>query len=40
VLSRTPTVSEEAYEALVNRVTAQGFDTSKLVKTRQDSAGK
>ncbi len=40
VLSRTPTVPEAAYEALVNRVTAQGFDTAKLVKTRQDSAGK
>ncbi|MFC7288845.1 lipocalin family protein [Herminiimonas glaciei] len=40
VLSRTPIVPEAEYEALVNRVTAQGFDTAKLVKTRQDSAGK
>ncbi|MNR90683.1 Outer membrane lipoprotein Blc precursor [compost metagenome] len=40
VLSRTPSVPEATYEALVNRVTAQGFDTSKLVKTRQDEAAK
>lgn len=40
ILSRTPTVAEASYEELVNRVTAQGFDTSKLVKTRQDSAPK
>ncbi|HEV7856576.1 MAG TPA: lipocalin family protein [Herminiimonas sp.] len=36
ILSRTPTMSAAAYEALVNRLTAQGFDTSKLVKTRQE----
>jgi apolipoprotein D and lipocalin family protein len=36
ILSRTPTMSATAYEALVNRLTAQGFDTSKLVKTRQE----
>jgi apolipoprotein D and lipocalin family protein len=36
ILSRTPKMSAPAYEALVNRLTAQGFDTSKLVKTRQE----
>jgi apolipoprotein D and lipocalin family protein len=36
ILSRTPTMSVTAYEALVNRLTAQGFDTSKLIKTRQE----
>ncbi len=36
LLSRTPTIPDAAYEALVNRVTAQGFDTSKLIKTRQE----
>lgn len=36
ILSRTPTLPEATYEAIVNRVTAQGFDTAKLVKTRQE----
>jgi apolipoprotein D and lipocalin family protein len=36
ILSRTPAMSATAYEALVNRLTAQGFDTSKLIKTRQE----
>ncbi|QJD90351.1 lipocalin family protein [Duganella dendranthematis] len=33
ILARTPTVSPAAYEALVDRLTRQGFDTSQLVKT-------
>lgn len=40
ILSRTPTIGDAEYEALVNRVTAQGFDTAKLVKTVQDKAAK
>ncbi len=36
ILARTPTIADSEYEAAVNRITAQGFDTSKLVKTRQD----
>lgn len=36
ILARTPTIPASEYEAVVNRITAQGFDTSKLVKTRQD----
>lgn len=40
VLSRTPTIADADYEALVNRVTAQGFDTAKLVKTVQEKAAK
>ncbi len=40
VLSRTPTIADADYEALVNRVTAQGFDTAKLVKTVQEKSAK
>jgi apolipoprotein D and lipocalin family protein len=40
LLSRTPELPEAVYEALVNRVTAKGYDTSKLVKTTQESASK
>lgn len=40
VLSRTPGIADADYEALVNRVTAQGFDTSRLVKTVQEKAAK
>ena len=40
ILSRTPTIAETDYEALVDRVTAQGFDTAKLVKTVQQKAAK
>jgi apolipoprotein D and lipocalin family protein len=40
VLSRTPSIADADYEALVNRVTAQGFDTAKLVKTVQEKAPK
>lgn len=35
ILSRTPTISDEQYENAVNNATRQGFDTSRLVKTRQ-----
>ncbi|RBA24615.1 lipocalin family protein [Herminiimonas fonticola] len=40
VLSRTPGIADADYEALVNRVTAQGFDTARLVKTVQEKAAK
>ena len=40
VLSRTPSIADADYEALVNRVTAQGFDTAKLVKTVQEKTAK
>lgn len=36
ILSRTPTMPVPEYEALVNRLTTQGFDTARLVKTRQE----
>lgn len=36
VLSRTPSMPEATYEAIVNRATEQGFDTSKLKKTQQE----
>jgi len=36
ILARKPTMDEATYEALVNRLTAQGFDTAKLVRTRQN----
>jgi apolipoprotein D and lipocalin family protein len=35
VLSRTPTMQKEAYDEAVKRAAQQGFDVSKLVKTRQ-----
>jgi apolipoprotein D and lipocalin family protein len=35
VLSRTPTVSTEAYQALLTRLKAQGFDLERLERTRQ-----
>lgn len=35
VLSRTPTVDAAAYQALLGRLQAQGFDLSKLEKTAQ-----
>jgi apolipoprotein D and lipocalin family protein len=35
ILSRTPSVAPQAYAALLGRLTAQGFDTSKLVATKQ-----
>lgn len=39
ILARTPSVPDAAFEELVNRVTAQGFDTAKLVKTNHELAG-
>lgn len=36
ILSRQPQMSMETYEALVNRATVQGYDTSKLIKTKQE----
>jgi apolipoprotein D and lipocalin family protein len=35
VLSRTPTVSAEVYQALLARLKAQGFDLDRLERTRQ-----
>lgn len=35
ILSRTPKVDPQTYAALLQRLTAQGFDTAKLVPTRQ-----
>jgi apolipoprotein D and lipocalin family protein len=35
VLARTPTVSPEAYEALLGRLRAQGFDLARLERSRQ-----
>lgn len=40
ILSRTPAMPAAAYDAMVDRVTAQGFDTAKLVKTSQEPAAK
>jgi len=36
ILSRTPKLPEATYEELVNRLTAQGFDTARLLMTKQD----
>ena len=36
ILSRTPTVSKPAYDALVARLSGQGLDVRKLVRTRQE----
>jgi apolipoprotein D and lipocalin family protein len=35
VLSRTPTVSAEAYDALLARLKAQGFELNRLERTNQ-----
>ena len=35
ILSRTPQLPDHIYENVVNQVTAQGYDTARLVKTRQ-----
>lgn len=35
ILSRTPKVAPQAYAALLQRLAAQGFDTGKLVPTKQ-----
>lgn len=36
ILSRTPTIDDSAYEAILWRAESQGFDRSKVVKTPQD----
>ncbi|MGS0741748.1 lipocalin family protein [Glaciimonas sp. GG7] len=36
VLSRTPDLPEAIYQAAIAKVAAQGFDISKLVKTKQE----
>lgn len=35
ILSRTPTIDDPAYEAILTRAASQGFDRSKVVKTPQ-----
>lgn len=35
ILSRTPQLPDSLYEETVNRATAQGYDTARLVKTKQ-----
>lgn len=35
ILSRSPQMPEQTYKAIVDRVAAKGFDTSKLQKTKQ-----
>ena len=37
ILSRTPTVDERAYSALLERLAARGFDVSRLVRGEQGS---
>jgi len=36
ILSRTPTLSNAVYQEVTARATAQGFDTARLIKTKQD----
>ena len=36
VLSRTPQVDAQAYQALLGRLTQQGFDTARLERTPQE----
>ena len=36
ILSRRPVIAEPVYDALLKRLVAQGYDTSRLVLTRQD----
>lgn len=35
ILSRTPALPDHVYEEVVNRATAQGYDTARLLKTKQ-----
>ena len=35
MLARTPTMPEATYQSLVTRLQAQGYDTSRLVRTLQ-----
>ncbi len=39
ILSRTPNMEEELYNAIVEELTQQGFDVEKLEKTLQDVTG-
>ncbi len=38
ILSRTPTMSETTYQSIVARLEAQGYETSRLVRTLQVTA--
>ena len=38
ILSRTPTIDPELYEAIVRRIAAQGYQTDRLVRTAQPGA--
>jgi apolipoprotein D and lipocalin family protein len=37
ILSRAPRLDESTYKMLIDKAAAQGFDVSRVVKTRQDS---
>jgi apolipoprotein D and lipocalin family protein len=39
-MARTPTIDDSRYAALVARVKAMGYDTSKLVKVPQQAASR
>lgn len=39
ILSRTPTMPEATYQAIVRRLEAQGYETSRLVRTLQAAGG-
>ena len=39
ILSRTPSMDETIYSEIVSRLEEDGFDTNRLVKTRQDTSG-
>lgn len=36
ILSRTKTMDEKLYQEILGRLTAQGYDTEKLIKTQQE----
>lgn len=36
ILSRTPQLADSVYDDVVNRMTAQGYDTARLLKTPQE----
>ena len=38
VMSRTPQIAEAKYHEIVTRLEARGFDTAKLVRTRQENS--
>lgn len=40
ILSRTPQMDEATYQALLKQAQSQGFDTSKMMKTKQSAANK